>query len=533
MILGLRMGRAIVAFGVLAWGGCKAEPGGSMSLLDHCSDLQGDSTCAVTYTGRPYCSLCVAENQGCVVTRPALVCQLDPGTTSSDDESTSEESGSSTGETLGVDTTAADSTTGEPPCEQEGELDPGCMELDPTRPFCIDAACMGCEAAGGDEFCRDRNLASPACDAVAGGCVGCGDVDHAVCGDATPVCAPAGDCLACTEHEQCPGTACHLADDDPLLGHCFQPEEVLWVDNAAACPGVGTEREPLCSLVVAAAMVQPGEAAVLRVRGGIPYAERAVFSGELSVAIIGEGNPVISGHPGQQAATLIFEDGVTGYVQGVRVDGNALTHGIMCNFSTLVLEDGTVRGNDGWGVFDFEPCMLDVRRMAIAGNEDGGLRVSGGRLRMDNTAVMVNGVGGSSTGIRLIDAEAHIVYSTIAGNDGSGADGIECSGATGSLRNSIVVGVDAFSTALDCFPLIMEHNALDSANFAGGTNESVGVYNPIYFENPAEGNASLTAPPLTPYGDVALWVEGDPVADFEGTPRPMGGNPGYAGADEP
>jgi hypothetical protein len=44
---------------------------------------------------------------------------------------------------------------------------------------------------------------------------------------------------------------------------------------------------------------------------------------------------------------------------------------------------------------------------------------------------------------------------------------------------------------------------------------------------------TLAAPPLTPYGDVALWVEGDPLDDAEGTPRPTDGSLGYAGIDEP
>lgn len=505
-----------------------------MGFQEHCSDLQGDLTCRAAYTDRPHCSLCESNNQGCVVVPPALICQIDGGTTGSDDEGESSSSSDSTGEgTVAVDSTGADSTTGEPPCEVEGELDPGCLELDPARPFCIDAVCVGCDAAGGDEFCGARDPANPACDVADGDCVSCGQADHAVCEDGTPVCTGSGECRACATHEECPTSACHLGDDDPLQGHCFAPDEVVWVDNAAPCPGQGTEQEPSCSLQAVAATFEPEHNRVIRIKGGMPYAERAVFTGPMTVAIIGDGNPVLTGHPVQQAVTLLFEDEAIGYVQGVSVDGNMLTHGIMCNASSLRLDDVRVRGNAGWGVFDFEPCTLDVRRSAIAGNEDGGLRISGGVVRLDNAVVAVNGLGGNSTGVRVLNAEANILYSTIAGNDGSGADGIECTNATGSLRNSIVVGVDPLSIGLSCFPLAMSNNAFDANNFAGGSNIAVPPYNPVYFEAPAQGNMTLTAPPLTPYGGVALWTMGDPSFDIDGTPRPTGGSLGYAGVDEP
>jgi hypothetical protein len=95
------------------------------------------------------------------------------------------------------------------------------------------------------------------------------------------------------------------------------------------------------------------------------------------------------------------------------------------------------------------------------------------------------------------------------------------------------VGVNAPSIALDCFPLLMSYNAMDANNFASGTNKAVGPYNGAYFQSPAQGDMTLSAPPLTPYGDVALWVEGDPLLDIEGTPRPVDGSLGFAGVDEP
>jgi len=498
-----------------------------------CHELQGDLTCQSLFGNRPYCSLCAEEHKGCVMQMPALVCQPDAMGSTTEPERTDESTGddSSGGTTMALDSTGG--STGEPPCAAEGELDPGCMELDAARPFCMDAVCVGCEAAGGDAFCGELDALAPACDLVGGACVPCTAVGRPVCSDATPVCGAGGSCTVCSTHDQCPGSACHLGDDDPLLGYCFAPEEVVWIDADAPCPGQGSEESPRCSLQDVADEVSAGDSRVLRVLGGTPYAERAAFVGEMTVAIIGVGYPQITGKPGQQAATLLFDEGVTAYVDGVQLIDNPLTHGIMCNSSRMWIEDTHIRDNDGWGIFDFEPCTVDVQRTAIVGNEDGGLRMAGGQLYLANASVGLNGIGGNSTGLRLEDVEAHIVYSTIIGNDGNGSDSIECQSATGSLRNSIVMGADALSIELDCFPLVMQHNAMDAANFASGTNVEIDPYTEIYFDDPESGDFTLSAPPLSPFGGVALWVEGDPPTDADGTARPMGGTLGYAGVDQP
>lgn len=538
MILGLRNGGvAPFVLGLLASIGCNESGNGKDLPEEHCSDLQGDGTCASFYPSRPYCNLCDANNNGCVPLPPAPSCSPYEGTSTSEAGSSSGQgssSSSSDATTQQVDGTSEDSTTGEPPCAMEGQLDPECEALDPARPYCIDAACTGCEAAGGDEFCFDRDVLAPACTA-GGECVSCDDSDHEVCLGASPVCDDSGACMACTAHDQCPAGACHLGADDPLVGHCFLPEEVIYVDNEAPCPGLGTQDEPMCSFATAAELVEVGESRVLRVSGGTPYVERTMFTGALTVAIVGEGGiPSIRGNPVQQAASIIFEDGVIAYLRDVDLDANAMTHAVACSFGSLYFERVRMRNNDGWGLFDFDPCTIAMDRVVVANNEDGGVRVSGGTFSLVSSTVAVNGIGASSSGLRLLGGvAADILYSTIAGNNGSGSDSIECTGTTGTLRNSIVVGVNAPSIALECFPLMMSHNALDSANFAAGTNVAVGPYNAAYFSSPAQGDMTLSAPPLTPYGDIALWVEGDPLFDIEGTPRPTDGSLGYAGIDEP
>lgn len=508
-------------------------------MAQHCSELQGDATCQSSFAGQSFCSLCTEENGGCVSSPPAQVCI--PGGTAGDESTgdgsaNDDGSGSSGtgGTTDAVDTTAADSSsTGEPACEAEGELDPACMELDPARPFCADSVCVGCGDAGGNAFCAELDSLNPACDMETGTCAPCNAVVDPACSGATPVCGDTGECQACVAHDECPLSACHLDVNDPMLGYCFAPEDTIWVDNTAECPGVGTQEEPLCSLMAGADALVPGDARAFRVMGGTPYEERAAFS-EVTVAIIGVDSPVVSGTPGAQAPTLRFENGTTAYVSDIRSNGNTFSHGMTCSTSFVRFDDGQIRDNEGWGTFNFDTCTVEFRRTAIVGNEDGGINVDGGQLTVDNTTIALNGIGGNSSGIRSADANIDVLYSTLAGNDGSGSDSIECDSTTGTLRNNIIMGVDATSIELGCFPLIMDNNALDAANFAAGTNVDVGPYNAILFNNPSQADFRLSAPPLSPFGGVAEWQEGDPEFDADGTPRPTGEDEtGYAGVDEP
>jgi hypothetical protein len=197
------------------------------------------------------------------------------------------------------------------------------------------------------------------------------------------------------------------------------------------------------------------------------------------------------------------------------------------------IDDTEIAGNAGWGIFDTAPCNLTVRRGTLHHNETGGIRLFGGTLDLVNATIAVNGDGSSGPGIDLQFASINALYSTIVGNDGATSDSITCNMAEGVLRNSIVQGVSNFSISLDCFGFMFTRNALDNSNFAQGTNVLVPVYNSIQFVDPANGDFRLEAPPLSPFGDVAQWEEGDPVLDADGTPRPTDGSLGYAGIDEP
>jgi hypothetical protein len=65
--------------------------------------------------------------------------------------------------------------------------------------------------------------------------------DVSACESTTPVCDVAeGTCVACTRHEQCPQSACHLEE-----GSCLPTDRVWWVDgDAGGCATADGSEEP-------------------------------------------------------------------------------------------------------------------------------------------------------------------------------------------------------------------------------------------------------------------------------------------------
>jgi len=511
----------------------------------HCHYDLGDATCQAAFPGQPFCNTCVDKSQdlGCVSTTPPPGCSSNgtPTDTGEDDESEDESSTGSTSldpttESATAPDTTVDSTesTGVPyTCEEEGQLDEDCEAIDPSAAYCVGATCVGCGDVGGDPFCLSVDGTRPVCGESTNACLGCEMGGDGFCTDETPVCAATGECRGCTSHIECPGTACHIAADDPLAGSCFAANEVVWVDRGAICPGTGTQAAPSCSLAATLAAIPADGNVVIALVGGTPYDEHAVAVSGTTVAILGTaGVPALVGQPAQGESSLAIE-GARVYVQGVRVVGNTESHGISCGNGTLWLDASEVRENAEYGVYVTSPCDVTVRGASVHNNAGGGIRQLGGALVLDNAVVGQNGDGARGPGVNLQFADLTAIYATIAGNDGVGSDSIQCLEATGRVRNSIVTGVAQSSIDLDCFVFDFETNAVDTAAFATPESVQVGAYDDFWFIDPDAGDFRLANPPFTPFGDVALWADGDPELDADGTMRPQGGERGYAGVDEP
>lgn len=529
---------------------CTVEPSASspLSFTPHCGDEDGDLTCALKGIGKPYCDLCrpASSDQGCAPQPPTVpACRVGGGlATSGSDETSSTSDGTTTLDTLGDTTAAVDgsstteassSSSGGPmvPCDSpDGTFDDACERVDSSRPYCLEQTCVSCVTAGGADFCGAGDPLLPACSDESGQCSPCDGVETFACGQELPVCDASGACLPCSAHTECGTGACHLDPADPRVGECFVEDEIIYVDTDAVCPGDGSEATPNCSLAEALESIGPDENRLLLVAPG-DYFEDAVLAVDATVAIVGNGGvPMLRGD-GLSSPGLTLGDGRL-YMRGVRVSGNAWAEGIVCSDATLWMQGSEVGDNADYGIYTTGPCTMRLQASSVFNNLGGGIRVFGGSLVLDNAAVGNNGNGARGPGVNAQFATLDILYSTIAGNEGVGPDSLQCLDTEGAVRNSILVGAATSSVALDCFSLSFATNAIDAASFAGNGGVHVtDVYNPLWFNDEDGGDFRLGAPPLTPFGDIALWLEGDPPLDADGTERPMDGALGYAGADEP
>jgi hypothetical protein len=364
-------------------------------------------------------------------------------------------------------------------CDHLREPNAGCSMLDPDLPLCVDTTCVQCS-----------------------------ERDATQCTGAEPVCDLATHaCVPCTEHEQCPVSACDMID-----GSCFAPEVVFHVDgDAGGCIAAdGTEMDPFCSIGDALDPIGPGSRAALRVAAtAAPYDETFTISADRILAIVpwGDVPPVFD--PLASTPTITV-DGAVAYLGGVRLEGNTI--------SPALSLDGAV---------------VYVDRVVIAQNDGGGMAMqTDTELHLRNSVIGANGTGLAER--YAIDADAStfdILYSTIAGNDGTTPASLRCTGgATGSVRNSIVVGVE--TPSIQCAGVEVETSAVDTDGLGGADVIVLDAFVAGWFVDAPVGDFHLV--PDTLFEDVGVWQTGDPAVDLDGDPRPTrDGTVDVAGADLP
>lgn len=521
--------------------GCQVDGGSGdgPQFFQHCGDLSGDATCRNNYLDEVYCDLCVPASirQGCAIEVPAPACRPEgvAGTGELDDGADESTGGTTSG--ADASTTGASSSGGSDTgfvCAVDGDVDPECESIDAGRPYCVDGTCSSCREAPTAEFCSSLSASTPACSNETGRCVPCDEgPEDFTCKGKTPVCdSDTGACVGCATHDECASGACHLDPVDPDFGSCFGQDQVVYVDADSACPGAGTQVSPRCSLEAVLSEVSTGDDVVLRVDGqGTRYREAPELVVDATVAIIGANEPELAGSGSEPGLSVPIG---RVYLSGVRLEGTQ-THGLVCANATVYADRIRSTANEGYGVFTDGPCDLQLRRSVIDHNLQGGVRALGGRLLVSNTGIGLNGDGLQGPGLNVQFNQLEVVYATILGNDATGADSIQCLESTGRVRNSIVLGNGSPSIEIGCSTgLIFTHDAVDTLSYAGETGRLVNqAYVPNWFVSIEDGDFRLAAPPLTPFGDLALWEEGDPTTDIEGTARPTDGTLGYVGLDQP
>lgn len=529
---------------------------------EHCAyPMGGGTVCAEGLM----CSMCEISNNGCVSPDVVSVDCMFVGQTTGPDETTSTTideptvspttpgtdpdttsspttmgettvivgESTSTGETTDPDTTASSGTTG-------GECDPnmGMAGCGGMKPYCSDeGVCIPCSEPGFDCEAIDGGV-TPVCDAGTGVCVEC--VNNGDCEASAPFCETAsGTCTTCTKHEHCPESACNLES-----GECLPEDNVIYVENTPAIcsdsPGNDGHNpdNPICRLSIGLLRVSPDMAATIKIKQGqLPQDQANAVPEGVTLAIVRNGNtPVSLARNGAESA-LSISGGSHVFVEKIgmfsTIKGTTIQV-VKCDTeSSLWLERLSVYDGQ-YGVFARD-CMVHIHRSVVFGNTRGGIdlttNVGMTKLWLENNNVTENG---DLFAIRAAkNSFLDIVYTTIAANTkAQAAPQITCVTAPNAnmrLRNS----------------LIADNNGV----FVTGCEQEV----------PADDDTNLTAVATTlqdlvdqgiavsfssgivrakaggPLMDRAIWLQGDPVDDYDmDNVRPtVDGTPDYAGADVP
>lgn len=507
------------------WTGTGCQPG-SQDTQTETSEGSETGTCT---PGSESCTC--GEGASC---EPGLLCAS--GVCIPDTQMTGSETGSPVTTTVGTTENASVTETSDDPtamtmtetsgppldCDPEGGIVGA--ECGESAPYCSPRGkCVACDAID----CSEVSSQTPACD-PSGACVECTADDIGACQGATPICSDSV-CVPCTEHEQCPSGACQLE-----TGACF--ETVLHVDRGASCAGGdGSPDLPFCEIKDAVAEVAQAEPTAIFVKGNTtPYTGQVQIPPNRTIAILREGTGIAKIEV-EALDSVQVSDGATLYMHEMQISKGDVTKGLFCTGATVWLDRTQVVDRKGLGI-DSSMCKLVLRRSRVYLNLAGGLKLSGGSTRIENSYIATN--GGSFAAIAGLvlsnGATLDAVYTTIVDNDGKAGieDSLDCTGAGEvKLRNSIVFGKTDV-TSVGCAGATASYSVVDSGMLTGEMNTVIKVPMQEWFIEPETGNFGVN--PGAPFEDVAQWKTGDPAVDFDGTARPdSDGAPDYVGADRP
>lgn len=477
----------------------------------HCANNMGDASCAEGM----FCDACMGPNNGCVAERPSDRCHVSDGSGTDTMVAASDTTTTITG-TDTVPEPTADSTAGSMGGTTLGldcVSDDDCQDITGT-PFCDpQGQCVSCDALDDpDDACAGLDPLAPLC--AGGSCVQC--TDDQACSGQTPICGSANECVACTEHAECPQSACHL--DGPVAGSCFDAADVFEINDTI-------------ELLLTIDQIGKRDHAVF-VLASQTFDTTIGVGDDVELALLGDPSdpPVLLGD-GPRVID-IFGNAIV-YLAGVQVS-NLSGNGIECSGTSVWVDDGQVRSNVGRGFQTSAGCATHLRRSLVLNNISGGLSMEGGLLHAQNSVIGFNGdeLTSLSGGLRLDGTQVDMTYTTVVGNESATVSrgSLFCvGGESGEIRNSIIVG--SGNTIDGCNAITFSNNATDDPSIVG-SNIDVGAANAAWFIDLSMNNFRLSGAGQATFADVAQWQEGDPLTDADGDAIPMG-RPSFPGYDQP
>jgi hypothetical protein len=484
-----------LAFGTTACRGSEPDP-------NHCARQDGDTTCVEKFgNARPYCVMCgdgSYDNDGCVEDEPTdLECYSPCGEMQSSEENSS---------CIEVGDGDADAGQGDGDGDGDGGGDGepmACMEAsdctDPT-PHCLDGECVDCGGMpNGDAACVELNIETPVCADT--GCVQCDADNDEACQEDKLICdLEMNVCAKCTEHDQCPDSACNLD-----MGGCIEQPNIMHVDGSAIVNcnmRDGTEAMPYCTLEDALSKIS-GEALIYLHAKSSGAAYQEVNTVDDTIVLFGEPNdngdlPSLQGLPDDP-------------VLSVEPSGKLSLRNVKISRSDV--EGLRVMGT-AW-----------IEKSVVVDNDGDGIVVDGGTLIVENSFV---GSEDDLSAVYVKSGSATMTYVTLVAGDGMAA-ALSCdAGTTTVVRNSLLVA-ETETPELECVGAQVSDSALEQMV---SDNKSLGSMEKDWFENYGKQNFHLTDNSPATIHTAAKWRTGDPVTDIDGEPRPaIDGSDDFAGAD--
>lgn len=387
----------------------------------------------------------------------------------------------------------------------------GCYDYEPettcggNTPVCnADRGRCECES-GAAPICKNGTTVSECSN---------GAWTDSACSGNEPVCVEGTGCVACTEHSQCPSSACHLSGSKK--GTCFAADTVVNVNSAATL------------LSAVKATKANGEAVIKLSAGTYTVTEELAPNGE--TAIIGQAGVVIVDDmptPSDGRAAFLYSPNTT-YLAKFELKSSRPNH------TGISPQTGGAMWLDDLKVHDVGTAVLTngeahVRRTSVYKYNSGLLAYYGGSLFVENSMIGP-ATGFTATGVGAYwGAVLDIRYSTIVGNE----QGVGCTvgSSTGRIANSIIATwggnsiADEYSDCSEAVSLV--NNAVDQS----GHGAKIPVYSSTWFVSANSGDLHLSAAGKVAIPTIAVRESGDPLSDFDGDARPA--SAGYPGADQP
>ena len=374
----------------------------------------------------------------------------------------------------------------------------------------------------GDAACADLDPNRPVCDTDSGACVECTPDNDAFCEGDTPTC-DAVDllCRECVEHSECPDSACKIRHESETvgsvgLGQCFDPADVVTVNSDG-----GADFDNIDDAL--SSIAGDGDLVII-LEEASDYNEAVSF---------GMGN-------NQDVAILAATGDNPNWIQGSGGMGPQL---IINGNGRAWLHRLEIRGNQNGGVAGVRVNggRLHVQRSRIVGNTGGGISAEAGGFAIVENSFVGGNIDFAAVRVQS-GADASVLYSTLVAGTSSSVFACPMAPMDAgdvTIRNSLIAGRGNLLPEVDCdadsLSITFTATATPMAE-AGMGNEGVGEFPQLNPENwfvDILDDFSLQNDSPALMEDVALWVDGDPPTDIDGTPRPAKEGPDYAGADIP